>query len=71
MTHVAERTIPDRVHLVGVGGIHMSGIAQILRDRGHTVSGSDLQLTPLTRKLEALGVTVPQAPESLPPAAEG
>jgi len=58
MTHVAERTIPDRVHLVGVGGIHMSGIAQILRDRGHTVSGSDLQLTPLTQKLERLGVTV-------------
>ncbi len=58
MTHIAERTIPERVHLVGVGGIHMSGIAQILRDRGHTVSGSDLQLTPLTRKLEGLGVTV-------------
>ncbi len=58
MTHVAERAIPDRVHLVGVGGIHMSGIAQILRARGHAVSGSDLQLTPLTRKLEDLGVTV-------------
>ncbi|HEY5639595.1 MAG TPA: UDP-N-acetylmuramate--L-alanine ligase [Dehalococcoidia bacterium] len=58
MTHIAERTIPERVHLVGIGGIHMSGIAQILRDRGHTVSGSDLQLTPLTRKLEGLGVAV-------------
>ncbi|HUF54358.1 MAG TPA: UDP-N-acetylmuramate--L-alanine ligase [Dehalococcoidia bacterium] len=58
MTHVAERTIPQRVHLIGVGGIHMSGIAQILRDRGHTVSGSDIYLTPLTRKLEKMGVTV-------------
>jgi UDP-N-acetylmuramate--alanine ligase len=46
------------VHLVGVGGIHMSGIAQVLRARGHSVSGSDLYLTPLTEKLEAMGVTV-------------
>ena len=51
-------TIPQRVHLIGVGGIHMSGIAQILRHRGHTVSGSDLHLTSLTSRLEALGVTV-------------
>lgn len=60
MTHVVERTIPQRVHLVGVGGIHMSGIAQILRDRGHTVTGSDLHLSPLTQKLEDIGVTVHQ-----------
>ena len=50
--------IPQRVHLIGVGGIHMSGIAQILRHRGHDVSGSDLSLTPLTARLEQLGVTV-------------
>jgi UDP-N-acetylmuramate--alanine ligase len=50
--------IPQRVHLVGVGGIHMSGIARILRARGHTVSGSDLHLSPLTSELEGLGVTV-------------
>jgi UDP-N-acetylmuramate--alanine ligase len=50
--------IPQRVHLIGVGGIHMSGIAQILRHRGHTVSGSDLTLTPLTSRLKELGVSV-------------
>ena len=50
--------IPQRVHLIGVGGIHMSGIAQILRHRGHDVSGSDLSLTPLTARLEELGVIV-------------
>jgi UDP-N-acetylmuramate--alanine ligase len=50
--------IPQRVHLIGVGGIHMSGIAQILRHRGHDVSGSDLTLTPLTSRLEQLGITV-------------
>jgi UDP-N-acetylmuramate--alanine ligase len=54
----AVEAIPQRVHLVGVGGIHMSGIAQILHARGHSVSGSDLYLTPLTEKLEAMGVTV-------------
>src|SRR5207249_9564451 len=50
--------IPQRVHLIGVGGVHMSGIAQILRHRGHTVSGSDLLLSLLTSRLETLGVTV-------------
>jgi UDP-N-acetylmuramate--alanine ligase len=58
MTHVAERTIPQRVHLVGIGGIHMSGIARILRERGHTVSGSDLHRSPLTHQLEDIDVTV-------------
>jgi UDP-N-acetylmuramate--alanine ligase len=51
------RTIPQRVHLIGVGGVHMSGIAQILRHRGHIVSGSDLRASPLTSRLEELGVT--------------
>ncbi len=50
--------IPQRVHLIGVGGIHMSGIARILRSHGHTVSGSDLRPSPLTERLESLGVTV-------------
>ena len=58
MNGTAIGAIPQRVHLVGVGGIHMSGIAQILRARGHTVSGSDLYLSPLTERLAALGVTV-------------
>ena len=50
--------IPQRVHLVGVGGIHMSAIARILRSHGHTVTGSDLRPSPLTQRLESLGVTV-------------
>jgi UDP-N-acetylmuramate--alanine ligase len=54
----AVRAIPQRVHLVGVGGIHMSGIARILRARGHDVTGSDLSLSPVTRVVESLGVTV-------------
>jgi UDP-N-acetylmuramate--alanine ligase len=38
----------------------MSGIARILRSRGHEVSGSDLHLTPLTSDLESIGVSVHQ-----------
>ncbi len=52
------QAIPQRVHLIGVGGIHMSAIARILRARGHTVSGSDLRPSHLTQRLESLGVTV-------------
>ena len=50
--------IPARVHLVGAGGIHMSAIGELLLGRGHTVSGSDLADTPLTRRLRELGATI-------------
>lgn len=50
--------IPKRVHLVGAGGIHMSAIGQILLQRGHIVTGSDLALSEHTRRIEALGGTV-------------
>jgi len=52
------QSLPPRVHLVGIGGVHMSGIARILRAWGHTVSGSDIHLSPQTEQLQALGVTV-------------
>ncbi len=50
--------IPKRVHLVGAGGIHMSAIGQILLQRGHEVTGSDLTLSEHTARLERLGGTV-------------
>ena len=50
--------IPRRVHLVGIGGIHMSAIAQILLTGGHHVSGSDLKLSALTDRLRAQGAAV-------------
>ncbi len=50
--------IPERVHLVGVGGMHLSGIARILAAWGHRVTGSDLRLSALTDALAATGVTV-------------
>ena len=50
--------VPERVHLVGIGGAHMSAIAQILHAWGHSVSGSDQRASAMTEKLAALGVTV-------------
>ncbi len=47
-----------RVHMVGIGGIGMSSIAEVLLHRGFCVTGSDLQETDLTRRLEELGATV-------------
>jgi UDP-N-acetylmuramate--alanine ligase len=52
------RTIPQRVHLVGIGGVHMSAIARILLTWGHTVSGSDLRLSLFTDRLVAQGAAV-------------
>lgn len=47
-----------RLHFVGIGGIGMSGIAEILLNLGHKVSGSDLKLTEVTDRLEKLGATI-------------
>lgn len=55
---MTETRVPRRVHLVGVGGAGMSGIARILAQRGHTVSGSDLQESRTVIALRALGVRV-------------
>jgi UDP-N-acetylmuramate--alanine ligase len=46
------------VHLVGIGGIGMSGIAEVLCNLGFRVSGSDLKRSSVTDRLEQLGVTV-------------
>lgn len=47
-----------RVHLIGVGGVGMAGLAVLLKYRGHEVSGCDLKPTPRTAWLEASGVAV-------------
>ena len=45
----------QRVHFVGIGGIGMSGIAEVLLNLGYKVSGSDLKASPITHRLAALG----------------
>jgi UDP-N-acetylmuramate--alanine ligase len=46
------------IHFVGVGGIGMSGLAEVLVNLGYVVSGSDTRSSDVTRRLELLGVTV-------------
>lgn len=46
------------VHLVGIGGMHMSAIAQLLIERGIAVSGSDIERSDRLDRLEAMGATV-------------
>jgi UDP-N-acetylmuramate--alanine ligase len=55
---VTTGDIPERVHLVGVGGMHLSGFARVLTAWGHRVTGSDMRTSPLTDALSAIGVTV-------------
>jgi UDP-N-acetylmuramate--alanine ligase len=47
-----------QIHFVGIGGIGMSGIAELLLNLGYSVSGSDLRLSDITEHLQALGGTV-------------
>jgi UDP-N-acetylmuramate--alanine ligase len=49
---------PQQLHFVGIGGIGMSAIAEVLLQLGYQISGSDLKLTPITNRLSALGATV-------------
>jgi len=53
-----DLSTPRRVHLVGIGGAGMSGIARILLTRGHRVSGSDLSDGRALDALRALGAVV-------------
>jgi UDP-N-acetylmuramate--alanine ligase len=48
----------QHVHFVGIGGIGMSGIAEVLLNLGYKVTGSDIRATVITDRLERLGVTV-------------
>ena len=63
---------PIWVHFIGIGGISMSGLAEILHERGFTISGSDRVASPLTMHLESLGISVrvPQCKENSVPGIE-
>ena len=58
---------PCRVHFIGIGGISMSGLAEILLEEGFTVSGSDMKDSDLCRHLREAGarVTIGQAAENI------
>jgi len=48
----------QRIHFVGIGGIGMSGIAEVLLNLGYRISGSDLKDSAITRRLAALGTSI-------------
>ncbi len=47
-----------KIHFVGIGGIGMSGIAELLRNQGYEVSGSDLRESDTTRRLAGMGCVI-------------
>ena len=47
-----------KIHMIGIGGAGMSGIAEVLARGGHDVTGSDLKESPYTRRLREAGITV-------------
>ena len=47
-----------RVHFIGIGGVGMSGIAEVLQNLGYAVSGSDRANSPTAQRLQQLGVSV-------------
>ncbi|HEV3199312.1 MAG TPA: UDP-N-acetylmuramate--L-alanine ligase [Bryobacteraceae bacterium] len=49
---------PQHLHFAGIGGIGMSGIAEVLLNLGYQISGSDLKLSPITDRLAAMGARV-------------
>lgn len=58
-----------KIHFIGIGGIGMSGIAEILLDQGFSVTGSDKQLSEITERLEKLGAKIYEghSPEHIEP----
>jgi UDP-N-acetylmuramate--alanine ligase len=48
----------QHLHFAGIGGIGMSGIAEVLLNLGYTISGSDLKLSPTTERLAKLGAKI-------------
>ena len=49
---------PIHVHFIGIGGISMSGLSEILLDRGFTISGSDMTASEITDHLRACGAEI-------------
>ena len=52
------------VHFIGIGGVSMSGLAQILMEMGYNISGSDIEVSKFTEKLTGLGARVYQPHDS-------
>ena len=58
MTNLDELRQYNRIHMIGIGGVSMSGIAEILKNWGFTVTGSDRTDSPTIHKLIETGIPV-------------
>jgi UDP-N-acetylmuramate--alanine ligase len=55
---------PQHLHFTGIGGIGMSGIAEVLLNLGYQISGSDVKLSAITERLAAMGAKVYEGHEA-------
>lgn len=55
---VPEMRRIKRIHFVGIGGAGMCGIAEVLLNQGYEISGSDIQMSPVTERLVSMGAEV-------------
>ena len=58
-----QYTIPEmrrikRIHFVGIGGVGMCGIAEVLLNQGYEISGSDIKVSPVTQRLASHGAQI-------------
>jgi len=58
LIEIPEMRRIGRIHFVGIGGAGMCGIAEVLKNQGYDVSGSDLKMSETTHRLENMGVKV-------------
>ena len=50
--------LPKNIFFIGIGGIHMSAIAKLLRQRGHNIIGTDINQSKIIEHLKSIGVIV-------------
>ncbi|MDO4440786.1 MAG: UDP-N-acetylmuramate--L-alanine ligase [Moraxella sp.] len=58
LIEIPEMRRINTIHFVGIGGVGMCGIAEVLANQGYTVTGSDIKESAVTKRLESLGITV-------------
>ncbi|MCP4790697.1 MAG: UDP-N-acetylmuramate--L-alanine ligase, partial [Gammaproteobacteria bacterium] len=63
VTPAHQYVIPEmrrmrKIHFVGIGGVGMCGIAEVLLNQGYEVSGSDIRVSPVTERLSSQGATI-------------
>lgn len=56
--HYNKMTVAKKIHCIGIGGIGLSALAQLLKHSGNEVSGCDRSLSPVTESLQSAGVVV-------------